>query len=174
MVKAIIFIVISSILFYLSWSSLGNHRKHGFWRFLGFESILVLILVNAAHWFQDLFSIQQIFSWIFLFGSLVLALGSFRKLNKEGKPKNVVENTTLLVTSGIYSSIRHPLYGSLILLGIGAFLKNINFYSIILVIAVFICFYLTAKVEESENKEIFGKEYEAYMGRSKMFIPFVI
>jgi len=66
------------------------------------------------------------FSWICLFGSIPLAAQGFYLLRKLGNARERVEspenftfeNTTNLVEDGIYHYIRHPLYGSLLLLAI--------------------------------------------------------
>jgi len=47
-------------------------HPYRFTRFLAFESILGLIFLNADSWFVDPLSLRQLFSWVFLTGSIIL------------------------------------------------------------------------------------------------------
>jgi len=113
-------------------------------------------------------------SWIFLASSLVLAIHGFRLLHIAGSPEGDIEDTTQLVTVGAYRYIRHPLYCSLLLAGVGAFLKNPSVLGFLLFTFVFIFVFMTARVEEKDNIERFGDEYLAYMKTTRMFFPFLI
>jgi len=95
-------------------------------------------------------------------------------LRKFGEPKEVIDDTEVLVTRGIYKYIRHPLYSSLILIAWGAFLKDISIVSFILVLIASGLPVAIAKVEEKENIQKFGEKYSSYMQNTKMFIPFII
>ena len=171
--KLIIFAVVSAGIVHVSWNSLRNLRSHGFFRFFAFESLLVLILLNLAHWFRDPFSALQIVSWLLLLPSLILAVHGFHLLRVIGRPEGEIEDTTTLVTLGAYKYIRHPLYASLLLLGWGAFLKDPSLPGGILILTACAFLTATARVEEAENLDKFGADYVAYMKTTKMFIPFL-
>ncbi len=158
----------------VSWTSLWNPTSHGFYRFFAFEAILALVAVNAAAWLQNPLSPLQIVSWLCLVGSLFLAGQGFWFLIQAGKPSGYFENTTQLVTSGPYRSIRHPLYGSLLLLAWGAFLKEVSLLSTILVLVASGALVATAKVEENANLRKFGEAYAEYTRRTKMFLPRIL
>jgi len=85
-----------------------------------------------------------------------------------------MENTTNLINTGLYKYIRHPLYLSLMLLGFGALLKNIDILKISLSVINIIALICTVKVEENEMINRFGNEYIEYMKKTKMFIPFIL
>ena len=172
--KIVIFLVVSVGIILLSWKSLKSPRSHGFFRFFAFESILVLILLNAEHWFQEPFSTLQVISWLLLLSSLVMAVHGFYLLRMRGKPAGKIENTTILVKRGAYKYIRHPLYSSLLLLQWGVFLKYPSLFSAIAVFVASAFLVATAKVEEAENLHKFGAEYASYVKTTKMFIPFLI
>lgn len=91
-----------------------------------------------------------------------------------GKPKDVIDDTAVLVTRGIYKYIRHPLYSSLLLLGWGVFLKDVSLVSLTLALVTSGLLVGMAKVEEKENLQKFGDEYSSYIKTTKMFIPFTI
>ena len=169
-VKSIIFVAGSTLFVAVS---LLRRSRHGLYRLLAWESLLVLILVNADHWFRDPVSPLQLCSWVLLIGSIYLAVEGIRLLRKIGKPRDELEDTTALVEVGAYKSIRHPLYTSLLLLGWGAFLKDPSLVAAALSLAASAFLVATAKVEEKLNAEKFGSQYADYMKRTKMFVPYL-
>ncbi|MCK4854394.1 MAG: isoprenylcysteine carboxylmethyltransferase family protein, partial [Bacteroidales bacterium] len=90
------------------------------------------------------------------------------------KPADGMEETTALITSGLYKYKRHPLYLSLILGGFGVMMKDLNRLSLILALVNLLALYLTARVEEKEMIKRFGQDYVVYMNGTKMFIPFML
>ncbi len=95
-------------------------------------------------------------------------------LRKFGEPKDVIDDTAVLVTQGIYKYIRHPLYSSLILLSWGVFLKDISLVSFALALVASGLPVAMAKVEEKDNISKFGDDYAEYIKTTKMFIPFIV
>ena len=117
----IIFTVLTLANLWLSWwISLRKKRYHGIFRFLSFECIILLVLVNHPLWFAHPFAWYQVISWLLLCGSLLIAIAGFYQFYTYGKPEDRMEETTQLITSGLYKYIRHPLYLSLILAGLVA------------------------------------------------------
>jgi protein-S-isoprenylcysteine O-methyltransferase Ste14 len=90
------------------------------------------------------------------------------------RPGKNFENSTQLVTKGIYKYLRHPMYASLLFLGWGMFLKNINPLSISIIAVITLALFLTCKVEEKEMIKRFGEEYKQYMKATRMWIPYLI
>jgi len=170
----IIFAIISAAIVFSSRKSLRNPRFHGFFRFFAFECVLGLFLLNMGYWFHEPFSAVHVISWLLLLLSLIMVVYSFYLLHTEGKPRSGIENTTTLVTRGIYKYIRHPLYSSLLLFGWGVLFKNLSLLSVCLAVVASAFLVATARVEEVENVQKFGDDYVAYMKKTKMFIPFVI
>lgn len=158
----------------LSWfGSLRARRYHGVFRFFAFESVLVLILVNAPWWFTSPFSPRQLASWALLFASAILAVHGGVLLTRVGRPEGQLEETTRLVEKGAYRYIRHPLYLTLILGGLGAWLKHLSWTSSACLLVDLASVYLTAKVEEREMLQRFADDYASYMKRTRMFIPYL-
>jgi protein-S-isoprenylcysteine O-methyltransferase Ste14 len=153
--------------------SLRERRYHGIPRFFAFEGLLVLGLVQSPFWFLDPLSVMQIFSWLLLTLSVIYAVTAFILFELRGKPGRNFENTTKLVTTGLYRYIRHPMYGSLFVLGLGMFLKSITWQSVILMMIITVALFITCKVEEKEMLKKFGDEYKAYISKTKMFIPYL-
>jgi protein-S-isoprenylcysteine O-methyltransferase Ste14 len=153
--------------------SIKDKRYHGISRFFSFESIFILFLLNYRIWFKDPFSWNQVVSWILLIGSIYPGIAGWLALKLKGKSKDSFENTTILVKSGIYGYIRHPLYCSLLLLGTGIMFKELGSLQIIAGAINAIAVYLTARMEEKEMIPRFGDQYVDYMKETKMFIPFL-
>ncbi|HLF34485.1 MAG TPA: isoprenylcysteine carboxylmethyltransferase family protein [Cyclobacteriaceae bacterium] len=172
--EIIIFSAITSFLIWISWNvSLKEKRFHGFTRFFAFESIVLLFILNYRYWFVNPLSFQQLFSWAFLTGSAIFAIVGFVLLTKLGHPEGNIENTSHLITTGIYRYIRHPLYLSLLLLGFGIMLKHPVLSTWILAIINMTSVFFTARIEEKEMIMKFGEAYREYMKKSKMFIPLI-
>ena len=172
-IEIILFAIFSVLLLIIFRSSIKDYRSYGFFRFFAFEFIFALLLLNARSWFVQPLSVHQIISWLLLVSSLVGVISGFTALSNFGQPRDRLENTTVLVSVGIYRFIRHPLYASLLLFGWGAFFKQPSFLGAGLGMGLSICLYITAKREETENLEKFGDEYRAYMEDTNLFIPFI-
>lgn len=154
--------------------SIKYKRYHGIARFFAFESTFILVLLNLRVWFVKPLSLLQIASWILLLLSIYVVTTGYLLLKRKGKPDANFENTSLLVKSGIYKYIRHPLYLSIFLLGTGVMLKNPATAQLVLGTINLIAVYITARIEENEMITKFGDDYLLYMTESKMFIPFIL
>jgi protein-S-isoprenylcysteine O-methyltransferase Ste14 len=174
MFKLTLFFILSIGAAIVSRTSLLNPRSHGFYRFFAFECILALTLLNIDIWFYDPFSPFQLVSWLLLLSSLILALHSFYILRKYGNPQSGIDQTTVFVRRGIYRSIRHPLYTSLILFSGGILFKDPSIVSGVLILCISLFLFLTAKMEEVLNTTKFGFDYAEYMKSTKMMIPFIL
>jgi len=182
MVRLALFFTGSAAIVRLSWRSLGDLHSHGFYRFFAFEFLWALILLNTPVWFRDPLSARQLLSYFLLTASFALAVEGVRLLRVIGRPSVTpprdtnlsFENTTTLVTVGVYRFIRHPMYASLMVLAWGAYLKNplaISSIALALITTGFLI--ATSVVEEEENLAHFGAAYAAYMKHTRRFIPFL-
>lgn len=171
--QLVVLVSASIFILWFSRASLRDWRLHGFFRFFAFEAILALLLLNVEFWFDDPFSPLHILAWLFLCASLFLIVHGVYLLRVIGKPQGNIEQTTTLVKIGAYKFIRHPLYASLLYLAWGAFLKQVTWLNIVLVLAASVFLFATARVEEDENAKKFGRAYVEYMQSTKRFVPFV-
>lgn len=180
-VKIVLFVLSTAAITWVSRAALREPNSHGFYRFFAWETILILFLINVDAWFVDPFALRQILSWAFLITSLVLIYLGVQMFRQRGKidsnrrdPALVgIEKTTELVTSGVYKTIRHPFYASLLFLAWGILLKQITWLGILLALTATVFLVLTARKEEVENIRYFGEIYRSYMQQTKMFIPYV-
>ncbi len=182
MLEGIIFVLVTMALAFVSRASLRKPGSHGFYRFFAWECMLGLFVLNMRVWYVDTNSTNQIISGLLFFASLLLVIFGIALLLLSGKsdtnrhdaPMFEFEKTTMLVTTGIYRYIRHPMYGSLFLLCWGFFFKQPSLVGVVLAVIANGFLIATARVEEDENIRYFGDGYREYMKRSKMFIPFIL
>ena len=79
-----------------------------------------------------------------------------------------------LVTDGIYSFIRHPIYTSYILLFLGFCVMLQSLWGLGLLLAVcLVWFGNRIAIEERMLEERFGDEYQSYCQRTKRLFPYV-
>jgi protein-S-isoprenylcysteine O-methyltransferase Ste14 len=178
----IIFLVLGFlVLLFISWKTIRSVRSHGLYRLVAWMGIWTLFILNWRMWFWHPFSINQLISWGFLIISIILLVMSLSTLNHAGRPGKTrsddsllgLEKTTKLVTSGVYSYIRHPMYSSLLFLGSGIFLKAPSFLGLVLLLLMIVSLVLTASAEEAEDIQYFGDTYVVYKNRTKKFIPYL-
>jgi protein-S-isoprenylcysteine O-methyltransferase Ste14 len=131
------------------------------------------MLLNLGAWFKRPAATGQLASWVLLGVAVALALQGFILLRLRGKPGGSIEATTVLVSSGVYRRIRHPLYASLLCFAWGVVLKEPSLAGVSLGGLVSILLDLTARAEERESRLKFGPAYEEYAARTKRFIPFL-
>jgi protein-S-isoprenylcysteine O-methyltransferase Ste14 len=79
--------------------------------------------------------------------------------------------TEKIITSGVYSIVRHPQYLGGLLAHVGiSFLLSAS-YSLLATPLMALLVYLISKIEEEELVREFGKEYEDYRKKVSMFLP---
>jgi len=78
-----------------------------------------------------------------------------------------------LITSGVYSIVRHPLYFSLILIVLGYLVYSFHLSNLIFASCTFIYLIIGTRLKEKKLLQTFGKPYKNYRKKVKMLIPFV-
>ncbi|MEQ8154622.1 MAG: isoprenylcysteine carboxylmethyltransferase family protein [Clostridiaceae bacterium] len=135
---------------------------------------LIIIKLKLGH-----ISIADRPAYIFVnvVGALLVLTGSIMnisgRIKLQGNWANHIKiyGDHSLVTTGIYSLVRHPLYASLMIMLFGGSIAYANFLSAVLTIVIFIPFmYYRAKQEEVLLEKEF-KNYAEYKKRTGMFFP---
>ncbi|MDX9927582.1 MAG: isoprenylcysteine carboxylmethyltransferase family protein, partial [Bacteroidales bacterium] len=180
--RVIFFIALSLPVIFFSKQSLFEPHSHGFTRFFSWECIIILFVFNYTAWFKEPFSARQIVSWLLLIISLWFLIESVVRIRRARKPGVVrvdeklfrFEQTTEIVTSGIYRYIRHPMYSSLLFLTWGIWFKQPLWYLLPVAFLASWLLYLTARRDEKECQAYFGEKYTEYMKETKRLIPFIM
>ena len=167
------YVLLSGVLIAGFWKVVRSGRTHALPRLIAFEAILGLVLANAPTWFANPLALRQVASWVLLAGSLLLAVHGFSLLRMHGGTTGGIETTTVIVRRGAYHYIRHPLYLSLMLFALGAYLKSPGWLAGALLGFTVAGLLVTASIEERENESRFGESYREYMRETKKFVPFL-
>lgn len=181
MLEWITFFTGTTILTYVSRASLRVPRSHGFYRFIAWELMLVLVVRNMHGWYDAPLTLDQTVCGLLMSVSLFLVIIGYQSLRQFGQqderrsdePLLFFEKTTVLVTHGVYRYIRHPMYSSLIFLDWGLFFKKVSLLAATLALVACIFLVMASLAEETENIRYFGKQYRDYMKRTKRFVPFL-
>ena len=182
MFRLVVFMIVSIAIYQFSRASLRSSHSHGFYRFFAWETFLVLMLLNLNIRAYQPSSLHHIIAVVCLILSGFMGVHGFQLLRTEGKLDDRrddptllhIEKTTVLVTSGAYKYVRHPLYCSFLLLTWGSFLFIPSWQAGLLAMVVTINIITAARMEEKENLLYFCGAYTDYMKRTKMFFPFVL
>jgi protein-S-isoprenylcysteine O-methyltransferase Ste14 len=116
--------------------------------------------------------------WTVIPGTIVYAaaLWLFHRAHKDlGRNWSItleIRDQHRLVSNGIYGLIRHPMYTSFWLMGLGQALLLPNWVGGLAGLVGFaVVYFLRVDKEERMMIETFGDEYRAYMARTKRIIP---
>ena len=125
-----------------------------------------------------LFHSKSIFSsflalFIFMCGAII---GIYALWTNNLKNINIIpeiKEDAVLITTGAYTYIRHPMYFSVLLMMLGVVAADINMASVSLYLLLVITLLLKAHKEEKLWMEK-SEAYRAYRQRTKSIIPFVV
>jgi protein-S-isoprenylcysteine O-methyltransferase Ste14 len=145
--------------------------------FLNFVGMLGIPLVYILTLWLDYFAII-IPDFIRLIGIIVFVLGLLlliwvhRTLGEHWSMMLKLGEEHLLVTSGPYSRIRHPMYTYFYMMVIATALISANLFVGIFGVATWTLLYLVRIGDEEQMLlEQFGEEYEEYMKRTGRLLP---
>ena len=158
-----------------------EHRKDlaGEYRWGDIGQILFMIVFFVGL-IVDIFLLKISDSWqdlipwyarILAFIPILLAAGYFaQKAHK--KVFEEERESLMVITTDIYSVIRHPMYLGSILIFLSVVVLSLSLIATMIFIAVVIFYYFLCRYEEKVLIEKLGKEYTDYMKKVPMLIPF--
>lgn len=116
--------------------------------------------------------ILRVTGTLMIAAGVVLAAWAIRSIGKDMQTDIAVNKGHVLRTEGAYAIVRHPMYLSLILLGLGAGLSTLNL--LLIGFALFVLApvqSLRAKKEEELFVKHFGPAYTGYQKKTPMIFP---
>ncbi len=134
---------------------------------LQFIFIIALLLLDKSVFFKTI----PLLIFVCGFGVGIYALMHNGLTNINIIPE--IKENALLITTGAYKYIRHPMYFSVIFMMLGVVISNFNFLSLLLYALLILTLFLKAKKEEI----LWAKksdEYKIYMSKTKRIIPFIL
>jgi len=112
--------------------------------------------------------IHLIISIPFVLPGVWLLINAVKGLSRKVSETHRVEK---VVTTGIYSIIRHPQHLGWFLVQVGFTFLLSGWYALLASPLIFGLLYLISLKEEAELTKEFGKEYEEYKRKVPMFVP---
>ena len=154
-------------------------------RFLQYWLPLIIagLLLGPGEWFGHFFLRENFVPHNNLVGSIGLSIciaGAFiccwsrYTLGKNWSLAVQQKQDHELIQTGIYKTIRHPIYTGLLLLFTGNAIVVGDYRGILAVVIVFVSFWFKLRKEEKWLTAFFGNEYAEYKARTKALIPFLL
>ncbi len=97
-----------------------------------------------------------------------------KDLGKNWVPLSKTTDKQELVTTGIYSKVRHPFYLSIFLMFSGVAIISWNWYGLLFFVLFILGLVIRIKKEEKELITKFGDEYRDYMQKTPRLIPKIL
>lgn len=132
-----------------------------------FATLLYLILTSPL-------ALASPLAFLLFLGGVILGLAAlFVMRNSRFGITPDVRERSLLVTTGPYALIRHPMYMSVLLVALGLLLEAPGTARLIAFLILFADLNIKYRYEEHLLNQAFPDEYPAYRIRTKALIPFV-
>jgi len=153
----------------------GIGYEHPYSHHIQIGSVVVFFLV----WLLDTFLIKFALDMRNLIPVIIrlilfvfIAIVSYLLINSSHKKIFLPsDQKSQLVTGGVYSYVRHPMYLSIIVLLLAFSVLSISFLSIVSWVITVFLFNSMLKFEEAELLKILGGEYQNYMNQVPRWIP---
>jgi len=140
---------------------------------------LIFMIIFLAVWILDSF----VFNWstfltenvtwyiITIPGLLILIISGLMARSGLKMVFGEKRETPHVITKGVFSIVRHPVYLAAILLYLGLIVLTLSLISAGIWIMIIIFYWAISRFEEKLLLNKFGKEYEEYMQKVPMLFP---
>jgi protein-S-isoprenylcysteine O-methyltransferase Ste14 len=152
------------------WSSIIKSRDYTF--YLIYASYLLLLVSAIISIIKDRYRFPLALAGFFLILlSMYINFIARRDLARYWTPLADTEKEQVLIKSGIYGRVRHPIYLSILIQLIGLALVGGNFYGFLFFILSVVALALRIKKEEQKLVIKFGEDYKEYAARTPALLP---
>ncbi len=139
----------------------------------------IFALLFAAVWIGDTFFLrlttlggESIPDWVQLtVGLILLGVSGFLAFSSLRTVFGEVRDPPVVIRTGLFAYIRHPMYLSEVLLYAGFIVMRVSLAAIVVWAGATLFLYLLCRHEEQLLKTRFGDEYRTYMREVPMWIP---
>lgn len=159
----------------------GNKPRRSFLPLVGIVAIFVLLFLLVPLGIVYLFHLPWYLMFIYPYGIFVGAVlvivgvwFIYRGIKglRLSYSASGYEGGDDLVTTGAYAYTRNPMYFGGAVMIIGWFLILPYTFILIAAILFIVLFYITAKSEEKQLQQRYGKKYLAYKRKVPLFVPY--
>ena len=147
-------------------------KGHDLTFYLIYGSYLALVIGAALAIITERFQLPlTIAGFGVILVSIVITLLARQELARNWSPLAGTSAEQILIKSGIYAHIRHPIYTSGILLSLGLALVTGSLWGLALFILAVIAFVVRINAEEKALLAKFGVEYQEYAQNTGALLP---
>jgi protein-S-isoprenylcysteine O-methyltransferase Ste14 len=149
-----------------------NDKSRGYF-YVAVQFLLIALLFTAPRQDQPYGNFSDLLGIV---GVAVIALGaiilvtSFVRLGKSLTANPVPKDDGVLVTSGLYGRVRHPIYFGLLVLCLGVVLDAGWWPQIVIALMLYFLLNIKAQFEEDLLRQKYP-EYKAYALKTPRFFP---
>lgn len=142
-----------------------------------FLLLFLVIPLGIVYLLHLSWSLSFIYPYGIIIGTILIIIGSWFTYNgikglRLRYSASGYDKSGDLVTSGVFAYTRNPMYFGGTLLILGVFLALTYTFILISTVLFLSLFYITAKSEEKQLEQQYGKKYLAYKRKVPFFIPY--
>jgi len=109
---------------------------------------------------------------LFIIGLALLLLGFYLRILARGFKSEQSDNSKKLVTGGVYSLTRNPMYLGIFLIALAAVFLGFKAWFLLVFLIFFVLCYVRLMLEEEQKLTgFFGEQYLEYKKKTPLFIP---
>lgn len=135
---------------------------------VAFQLLLIFLILFTAPWFNglNLWLILQVMGMVLVVWAVYeIKIGNFNI-------RPIVKKDGILVTSGPYYFVRHPMYLATLMVMIALIGEYFSYIRLVFLLALLLVLILKIEFEEKELKANFS-EYSEYILKTKRIFPFI-
>jgi len=135
--------------------------------------ITVIFIILSFYNVIPIYNLNSMIITVMGFVLIILGIVFWLLANLKSKIDDEIKSNRL-VTTGIYSIVRHPIYAAFLYVVTGAILITDNLYLFVLPIIYWIVLTIgMIKTEEKWLTDKFGESYDEYSRKVSRFVPFL-